>query len=392
MAFDLYDHAEVIQAAIDAGVCQVTGLPFDFELKRVWNTPSLDRIDSRRGYTIDNVRVVLFCVNMMAHTWGEDKIIEIADAIRLLRAGQSPAVDRANGGYRLDTNRFYNLDYSKGLAQFDSCSVPLVVTDPPYGIAYHSNRYEDKNPHSPVTNDWNFQIGAFLSEIGRVLVDGGAAYVFSRWDVYPLWYPEIAGTGLKLSNVIVWAKDNHSAGDLVGNFGNKYEVILFLTKGRHKRRGKRLTNVWECPRVSHKTALHPTEKPTDLYAKAIEFSSSPFDLVVDPCCGSGPVGIAKELGRRFVGFDVDPKMVAVSKKRWGMATDADNTVTSFPVTQPARRTEPVVDPSIYVLHPEDVRDAANLWRSFQVTPVDSGGKHDTVTPIASADGHQPIQP
>lgn len=37
-----------------------------------------------------------------------------------------------------------------------SGSVPLIVTDPPYGIGYHSNHYEDKNPHSPVSNDWNF--------------------------------------------------------------------------------------------------------------------------------------------------------------------------------------------------------------------------------------------
>jgi site-specific DNA-methyltransferase (adenine-specific) len=263
----------------------------------------------------------------------------------------------------MNAGQFYHTDFAKGFRHFKDGSVPLVIADPPFGIAYHSNRRIEKNPHAPVTNDWNFQIGTFFASVGRVLADGGAAYVFSRWDVYPLWFPEIAGTGLKLSNVIVWVKDNHSAGDLAGNFGNKFEVILFLTKGRHQRQGKRLTNVWECPRVSHKKAIHPTKKPVELYRRAIEFSSRPGDLVIDPCCGSGPIGpAATETGRQFIGFDVDPKMIALSQRRSGLPVTVE--VATEPLAASSAATTEVVDPAIYAVHPDEVRDAAAYWRSM----------------------------
>lgn len=123
-------------------------------------------------------------------------------------------------------------------------SVKLLIADPPYGIGYHSNHYKGRNPHAPISQDWDFQIGEFLKVVGQVLSDSGAMYLFCRYDVTPRWLPFVASSGLKLKTVIVWVKDNWSAGDLEGSFGNKYEQLLFLTKGRHKIRGKRWSNVW----------------------------------------------------------------------------------------------------------------------------------------------------
>lgn len=73
--------AENIQSRINLGVCELTGIPFDLKNPRSWNAPSLDRIDSGKGYTEDNVRVVLYSVNVMANTWGHHKILEISSAI-----------------------------------------------------------------------------------------------------------------------------------------------------------------------------------------------------------------------------------------------------------------------------------------------------------------------
>jgi hypothetical protein len=80
LSFDL--DAEDIQRRIDANACELTGVPFDLTGGKTWDSPSLDRIDSTRGYTQDNVRVVLYCVNVMANVWGPKKILDIADAIR----------------------------------------------------------------------------------------------------------------------------------------------------------------------------------------------------------------------------------------------------------------------------------------------------------------------
>jgi hypothetical protein len=78
-----------IRAAIDAGVCELTGIPFNLDGGKTWDSPSIDRIDPNQGYSLNNVRVVLHCVNVMANVWGSDKIIEIADAI--MEARRSPS-------------------------------------------------------------------------------------------------------------------------------------------------------------------------------------------------------------------------------------------------------------------------------------------------------------
>ena len=71
-----------IQRRIDAGFCEVTRLPFDLSVPKSWNAPSLDRRVPRKGYTPENVRVVLYAVNVMASDWGLEPILRIADAIR----------------------------------------------------------------------------------------------------------------------------------------------------------------------------------------------------------------------------------------------------------------------------------------------------------------------
>ncbi len=70
-----------VQAVIDGGECQMTGIPFNLDGGRTWDSPSLDRIDNSKGYTPENTRVVLYAVNVMANTWGENKIVEVASAI-----------------------------------------------------------------------------------------------------------------------------------------------------------------------------------------------------------------------------------------------------------------------------------------------------------------------
>lgn len=238
------------------------------------------------------------------------------------------------------------------LPTLEAGSVPLIVADPPYGIGYHSNHYKDKNPHAPVANDWNFSPGRFFRECERVLCDGGAMYLFCRWDVTPLWIPSL-GSGLKLKTIIAWVKDNWSAGDLEGNFGNQWEQILFITKGRHKRRGRRWSNVWEFPRVSAKKMVHPTQKPVPLLERAILASSDPGDLVIDPYAGSGSTGEACEKnGRRSMLIEVDPKMVAIAANRLGLPCPFDQP--QSPVAPPVVSPFELPDPADWGIHPEDI--------------------------------------
>lgn len=61
---------------------------------------------------------------------------------------------------------------------------------------------------------------------------------------------------------------------------------------------------------------HPTEKYEWMIHPLIERHSKVGDLILDPMCGSGTTCIiAKKLGRRFIGMDIEEKWCELSKKR-----------------------------------------------------------------------------
>lgn len=61
---------------------------------------------------------------------------------------------------------------------------------------------------------------------------------------------------------------------------------------------------------------HPTQKPPKLSKALIKTSSRPNELVVIPFVGSGvECVVAKELGRNYVGFELDKKYFDIAEKR-----------------------------------------------------------------------------
>lgn len=66
-------------------VCALSGLPFRPEYDGVHGrnpfAPSIDRIDSAKGYTLDNCRVILSCLNMGLGQWGLDEVLPIWKAV-----------------------------------------------------------------------------------------------------------------------------------------------------------------------------------------------------------------------------------------------------------------------------------------------------------------------
>ena len=65
---------------------------------------------------------------------------------------------------------------------------------------------------------------------------------------------------------------------------------------------------------------HPTQKPEKLLAKIILSSTNKGDVVFDPFLGSGTTAVvAKKLGRKFVGIEVDEYYCCLAEKRLELA-------------------------------------------------------------------------
>lgn len=117
-----------IQGVIDAGVCELTRIPFNLDGGKTWDSPSLDRIDSSKGYTPDNVRVVLYCLNVMANIWGENKIIEMAEAIMAARRSRSADLqDRLESALKRRLNTQISPEYELTWKHWDMPSGPPIL-------------------------------------------------------------------------------------------------------------------------------------------------------------------------------------------------------------------------------------------------------------------------
>lgn len=61
---------------------------------------------------------------------------------------------------------------------------------------------------------------------------------------------------------------------------------------------------------------HPTIKPLALVKRHLLHATQPNDIVLDTFCGSGTTCVgAKEMGRQFIGFEIEPKWVQVANDR-----------------------------------------------------------------------------
>ena len=116
--------------------------------------------------------------------------------------------------------------------------------------------------------------------------------------------------------MIIWVKNNHTAGDLQSAFGRKYEIVFLVNKGRSKFNGTRLTDVWEFKRVAGKGQLHQNQKPVEMIEQCIEKHSNENDVVFDGFMGSGTTAIACiNTNRNYIGFELDEEYYETSIKR-----------------------------------------------------------------------------
>jgi site-specific DNA-methyltransferase (adenine-specific) len=195
-------------------------------------------------------------------------------------------------------------------------SVDCVITDPPYGIDYKSNRRTVTDKFYKIINDVNLNwLDDFVSEIYRVMDDNTATYIFCSWHNVDVFKVTIERK-FKVKNILVWVKNNHGSGDLKAGFAPKHEFVIYAHKGRSLFRNGRASDVLEFKKITSSKLTHPTEKPVDLMELLVSKNTDVGQVILDPFMGSGSTGIAcVNTGRNFIGCELDKGYFDIAQKR-----------------------------------------------------------------------------
>lgn len=198
-------------------------------------------------------------------------------------------------------------------------SLDLVVTDPPYGVQWRSNRrverFDGLVNDSPSDRDG---IREILTHCVRVVGQNRHLYVFGPNDV-------LDGLKVSMAADLVWDKATVGSGDVTSAWAPAHEPISFVvSKHRHAgQAGKdflpvrmRKGSVLRFPRPTGRKVRHPSEKPVPLLRELIESSSRQGDTVIDPFAGVMSTGVAAILsGRKSVLIEIDPTWAEIGVER-----------------------------------------------------------------------------
>ena len=140
----------------------------------------------------------------------------------------------------------------------------------------------------------------------------------------PALFKLIGKFHLQLKEFIIWDKINGQPAIGEGILNSQFELILVFDKNnaisRKFKNGNfdrgTLSNLWNIKRGKKIHKSHGATFPIEIAEKIVKNFSSKNDTVIDPFMGTGTTGVAcKNLGRDFIGIEMDDKYFEIAKKR-----------------------------------------------------------------------------
>ena len=227
--------------------------------------------------------------------------------------------------YITDKTKLLFGDCLERMKELEKGSIDCFVTDPPYGMSFVSNRAKDGPRHQKISND-ETPFTDWIKPAYDLLKDGGGVISFCDWNTSHIWREAFEDAGFTIKNQLIWDRLHHGTGDLKGSFAPQHDVIWYATKGRRIFANGRGTTVFAHKRPSpSEDHGHPTCKPVKLMKELIYGIDDGSDgIIVDPFLGSGSTGkAAQELGRKFIGIEMDENYFNISKNRLNEGIDYD---------------------------------------------------------------------
>ena len=193
----------------------------------------------------------------------------------------------------------------------------LVLTDPPYNVAFESaSGLKIKNDSMKAEQFYEFLLSAFRN-LADNLESGGSAYIFHADTEGENFRRAFRETGFHLSGTCIWVKDSFVMGR--SPYQWQHEPILYgwLKTGTHKwYAGRSEATIWNFAKPK-RNADHPTSKPLDPLAYPIRNSSQANSIVLDTFGGSGSTLIACEQADRICHMlELDEKYASVILRRY----------------------------------------------------------------------------
>lgn len=171
--------------------------------------------------------------------------------------------------------------------------VDAVVTDPPYGIGEHGGAQRTRGKPGYAKHErlgWDAQRPPYA--VFEAMFTVSTDQIIWGGNYFADWLPPRMGW-------LYWQKR------MGGDFSDG--ELAWTSRDRALREFVR------CPKGMDKT--HPCEKPVALMEWCLGFLPD-AQTILDPFMGSGTTGVAcANLGRRFIGIEIEPKYFDIACKR-----------------------------------------------------------------------------
>ena len=221
-----------------------------------------------------------------------------------------------NTWHGLSLNTIYNMDCIEWMKMIPDWSIDCIITDPPYWMNYVSSRRNIK--HKKIIWDDAVDMQELFNKSYKVLKNNSHIYCFcNEYCIWP-FRQQLINSWFNIKRMLVWKKNNHTSWDLLWDYANQTEYILFAHKWRRLLNWWRDRNVLEYNRVN--TDKHPTAKPVDIIEYFINKSSNELDIILDPFMWSWTTAVAcLNTNRSFIWFELDKWYREIANKRiWNL--------------------------------------------------------------------------
>ena len=213
-------------------------------------------------------------------------------------------------------------DPTHGLAALKANSIHHFITDPPYDAHTHEKMMRATKDGSvakfaPVAYDaiTEEQMAWYATQMVRV--SRGWVIIFCASEDVGTWQHHLVLAGAKWRGAHIWLKKGGGTPKFRGDGpGKGYESFCLAWAGRGNSKwnaGGRAGVYLHAPEPNWKVQ---GQKPKRLMTQMLLDFTKPRQRICDPFMGAGTTGVAaRALGRRFLGYEVNPAHFAIAEER-----------------------------------------------------------------------------